>query len=406
MRNHPDLQRARREALAGSVNQDNEAHPFVRRVKSGSTVDEKKVPFAEILAMYTDVMARGDEHDSSATDTSALDGFGILFSAIRDKDHFAAHYKLRLAKLLLQSSYNEDSVRAMLGQMQRQCGKVYTHKFEGMLNDVRAAGSTREKFRTGHANSLSCEFEPNVLTMAFWPPTKPDDTFVIPDSLRDCEECFNRFYRRTHPLRQLRWQPERGAAVLNIAFPRGAKEVAASVYQAAIMICVDTFASAATGAGVTLTVLSQRLGIEIGELKPLVASILFAKGLALFRRVNMSATARLADTDPLEMNPDFASKIRKIKLPSAITARSAASETVSDTQIDASRAQVIDAAVVRIMKSRKELRLHEIQSMCVQQLQRVFVPQPRAIKQRIEHLIQTDYIKRDERELDLYQFLA
>jgi len=31
MRNHPDLQRARREALTGCVNQDNEAHPFAPR---------------------------------------------------------------------------------------------------------------------------------------------------------------------------------------------------------------------------------------------------------------------------------------------------------------------------------------------------------------------------------------
>ena len=98
--------------------------------------------------------------------------------------------------------------------------------------------------------------------------------------------------------------------------------------------------------------------------------------------------------------------MRKLKLPTAVTARSAASETVQDDAIDASRAQMLDAAIVRIMKSRKQMKQAQIVDMTIQSVMKFFTPQPRAIKLRIESLMTKEFLERDSNEPDLYRYLA
>jgi len=58
---------------------------------------------------------------------------------------------------------------------------------------------------------------------------------------------------------------------------------------------------------------------------------------------------------------------------------------------------IIDATVIRIMKSRRILDYNSIQTE-TKKLITMFVPDPAMIKRRIESLCEREYMKRDEKE--------
>src|SRR5207253_2211611 len=122
---------------------------IIRKVRRGATaVDEKKALFAEILATYIDNLLKAEGQSAAGDDAArAVRDFGVLFSFVQDKDIFGEHFKLRLAKRLLMTKYNEDMELQVLEQMQRQSGKHFIHKFEGMINDVRNAINLQEQFK-------------------------------------------------------------------------------------------------------------------------------------------------------------------------------------------------------------------------------------------------------------------
>ncbi|GAU37754.1 hypothetical protein TSUD_102700 [Trifolium subterraneum] len=74
--------------------------------------------------------------------------------------------------------------------------------------------------------------------------------------------------------------------------------------------------------------------------------------------------------------------------------------------VDKDRRYAIDASIVRIMKSRKVLNYQQLVVECVEQLGRMFKPDVKAIKKRIEDLISRDYLERDKDNANLFKYLA
>jgi cullin 3 len=68
------------------------------------------------------------------------------------------------------------------------------------------------------------------------------------------------------------------------------------------------------------------------------------------------------------------------------------------------RKHVVDAAIVRVMKARKQLDhntlLEEVFKQCT-----LFKPQPQQIKLQIEHLIEREFLKRDPAQRNVYQYV-
>ena len=65
---------------------------------------------------------------------------------------------------------------------------------------------------------------------------------------------------------------------------------------------------------------------------------------------------------------------------------------------------MIDAAIVRIMKTRTKLRHNELITQIYNQLK--FPAETSALKKRIESLIDREYIERDEQDTTMYNYLA
>jgi hypothetical protein len=72
--------------------------------------------------------------------------------------------------------------------------------------------------------------------------------------------------------------------------------------------------------------------------------------------------------------------------------------------INVERQNIIDAVVVRIMKARKTEKHNQLIEDVIKQIS-IFMPQPQMIKQRIESLIEREYLKRDDGDRTKYIYL-
>lgn len=75
-------------------------------------------------------------------------------------------------------------------------------------------------------------------------------------------------------------------------------------------------------------------------------------------------------------------------------------------QVEEDRKPQIEAAIVRIMKSRKQLDHNAIISEVTRQLAPRFLPNPAVIKKRIESLIEREFLERDPNDRKIYRYLA
>lgn len=75
-------------------------------------------------------------------------------------------------------------------------------------------------------------------------------------------------------------------------------------------------------------------------------------------------------------------------------------------QVEEERRHQIEAAIVRIMKSRKTLAHNELVAEVCRQLAVRFTPIPHSIKKRIESLIEREYIQRHKDDPKQYNYMA
>jgi hypothetical protein len=79
-------------------------------------------------------------------------------------------------------------------------------------------------------------------------------------------------------------------------------------------------------------------------------------------------------------------------------------EQEDEKNIRLERQNIIDAVIVRIMKARKTEKFNQLLEDVIKQIN-MFLPQPAMIKQRIESLIEREYLKRDDADKTKFIYL-
>eukprot|EP00955_Chlamydomonas_euryale_P068806 360241-Chlamydomonas_euryale.AAC.4 len=110
------------------------------------------------------------------------------------------------------------------------------------------------------------------------------------------------------------------------------------------------------------------------------------------------------DTDTFHFNGDFASALIRIKINSIQMKETEEENKKTNDQVLQDRQYQIDAAIVRIMKTRKTLSHKLLVSDVIQQLK--FPLRASDLKKRIESLIDREYLARDASDPNIYTYLA
>ncbi|KAI3850808.1 hypothetical protein MKW92_011624 [Papaver armeniacum] len=354
---------------------------------------------AELLATFCDNILKkgGSEKLSDEAIEETLEKVVKLLAYISDKDLFAEFYRKKLARrLLFDKSANDDHERSILTKLKQQCGGQFTSKMEGMVTDLTLARENQTNFEeylsgNAHANP-GIDLTVTVLTTGFWPSYKSFD-LNLPAEMVKCVEVFKEFYQTKTKHRKLTWIYSLGTCNLNGKFDPKTMELIVTTYQASALLLFNSSDK------LSYSEIMTQLNLTDDDIVRLLHSLSCAKYKILTKE---PSTKTISSTDVFEFNSNFTDKMRRIKIP--LPPVDEKKKVIED--VDKDRRYAIDASIVRIMKSRKVLGHQNLVMECVEQLGRMFKPDFKAIKKRIEDLITRDYLERDKDNPNMFRYLA
>ncbi|XP_024626404.1 cullin-1 [Medicago truncatula] len=354
---------------------------------------------AELLSSFCDNILKkgGSEKMSDEAIEETLEKVVKLLAYISDKDLFAEFYRKKLARrLLFDRSANDEHEKCILTKLKQQCGGQFTSKMEGMVVDLTLARDNQLKFQE-YLNENSdvhpgIDLTVTVLTTGFWPSYKSFD-LNLPSEMVKCVEVFKGFYETKTKHRKLTWIYSLGTCNIIGKFEPKTIELIVSTYQAAALLLFNTADK------LSYSEIMTQLNLTNEDLVRLLHSLSCAKYKILAKEPN---TRTISPNDSFEFNSKFTDKMRRIKIP--LPPVDERKKVIED--VDKDRRYAIDAAIVRIMKSRKVLGHQQLVLECVEQLGRMFKPDIKAIKKRIEDLITRDYLERDKENPNTFRYLA
>merc|ERR1719221_1643434 len=362
--------------------------------------DIGKYSFAALMSSFCDrILKKSGERLSETQVEALLTKMVELFSFLSDKDLLAEIYRNQLSKrLLYETSASEDSEKIMIAKLKMKCGAQFTSKLEGMINDLSLATDWQKEFREhcehldeGRAALGGIDFGVQVLTTGFWPSYQVQDANLNPQ-MQKAIQVFHNFYNGKTQHRRLQWIHSLGQATILGKLNNRRHDLIVNSYQALILLL---FTKDETH---DLSFIQNATGLDMALTKKLLATLSIAKYKIIAKTAGDAKT--IEDDAAFTPNDSFQCPHRKIKIPPPTT-----EETHNKERVEEDRSIAIEAAIVRIMKMRRQQAHNDLISEVLQQLA-FFKPNPKLIKQRIEHLIEREYLERDPNQASMYRYLA
>eukprot|EP00746_Dinoflagellata_sp_MGD_P069962 gnl/MRDRNA2_/MRDRNA2_28620_c0_seq1.p1 gnl/MRDRNA2_/MRDRNA2_28620_c0~~gnl/MRDRNA2_/MRDRNA2_28620_c0_seq1.p1 ORF type:complete len:754 (+),score=149.93 gnl/MRDRNA2_/MRDRNA2_28620_c0_seq1:93-2354(+) len=361
--------------------------------------DIGKYSFAMLMSSFCDrILKRSGERLSDDQVELLLTKMVDLFSFLTDKDLFAEIYRNQLSKrLLYETSASEDAEKSLIAKLKMKCGAQFTSKLEGMITDLSLAADLQKDFRD-HCQQLpdgrnalgGIDFSVTVLTTGFWPSYQVADANLCVE-MQKAIQVFHNFYNGRTQHRRLQWIHFLGQATVAAKLNNRRHDLIVNTYQALVLLLFIKDEAH------TCSFIANSVGCEAGLLKKILATLSVSK----YKILNKTGDAKqMEEEDTFTPNEGFSCPHRKIKIPPPIS-----EETHNKERVEEDRSIAIEAAIVRIMKARKSLNHQQLVSEVLTQLA-FFRPSPKTIKQRIEHLIEREYLERDPNNASQYRYLA
>jgi cullin 1 len=362
---------------------------------------QTKTSTAELLSTYCDTIMKGTDKVGEDKLEDVLERIVRLFGYISDKDMFQEFYRRQLSKrLLVASRSNHDAERSLIAKLKMRCGASFTSKLEGMIKDKSLSEDMQNNFTDfvkQKGAKLEIDFSPQVLTTGFWPAFKIDN-LIVPTEFQICLDFFKDFYNSRTESRSLKWVHSLGTCQVLGRYEEGNKDLLMSTYQACCILLFNQTPE------ISAQDVQKALQLPFDDIKKNLLSLCVSKNANIIKKTG--SAKKVEPTDMFSVNEEFKNKNRRIKIPNLVLKIS--KEEVQDinntTQED--RKHAIEAAIVRLMKARKKMDHQTLVMECSKQLMSHFMPDPKVIKRRIEDLISREYLSRDDKQTNIYNYLA
>lgn len=332
-----------------------------------------------------------------------IDNIGIVFCLIDDKDIFKKYYAKFLAKRLIKGTSIANDLEVTLVQKLRDiCGCDFVSKLQKMLKDkiiskelMEAFGSWVDESETKLLNANahnrgaiafhhSVAYHCDVLTAGAWPLTcaPSDPQLLLPHEVESHIQLFSKFYTDRSTGRKLLWVHHLSYGIIQANGFDKRYEFCVSFYQILILILFNDAEE------LTEATMVQRTNIPAKELHHHAASLVKAQLL--------TPTSLSPDDPGYKLNVAFTSKKTRVSAVPSSPVESPKVAKAPTREVEEDRKMSLQAAIVRVLKTRRDILQSQLLIDVTEMLRNQFVPTSTALKQNVEILITKEYVHRDE----------
>ncbi|CAO3584896.1 unnamed protein product [Absidia cylindrospora] len=374
---------------------------FVNRNKVCKTSTSKS---PELLARFCDSLLKKSAKNPEENELEdVLNSVMTVFKYVEDKDVFQKFYSKMLAKRLVNgTSASDDAEGSMISKLKEACGFEYTSKLQRMLTDMSLSKELNDQFKDvqqhHESSGNNADFNVLVLGAGSWPLSAPSTSFNIPDDVVKIYDRFQKFYQNKHSGRKLNWLFQLSKAELKTNYLKGSKTgytLQVSAYQMGVLLQYNNATS------YTYEELQTNTSLSPDAINPTLGILLKARVLLL------TSGEKVGDPNSrYDLNFDFKNKKIRINLNINLKTEQKIETDETHKTIEEDRKFLMQAAIVRIMKTRKVMKHVALIEEVITQLQSRFKPKVQDIKKCIDILLEKEFIERADGQKDMYSYVA
>lgn len=344
--------------------------------------------------------------DDDAELDRQLDHAVELFRFIEGRDVFEAFYKRDLARrLLMGRSANQDAERKVVAKFQNECGSSFTHNFEQMFKDQDISRDEMASYKQwlegtgggdgGRAKS-GIDLNVSILSASAWP-TYPDATVNLPPDVAREIERFEQYYQKKHTGRILSWKHGLAHCVVRAHFDSGTKELVMSAFQAIVLVLFNEVeqgrsikkqseeSSGGTPGGfLSYSQIKDVTGLSDPDLQRTLQSLACGRARVLTKHPK---GRDVSVTDTFTVNRAFTDARYRIKINQIQLQETKEENRQTHERVAQDRLFETQAAIVRVMKSRKTMTHAALVAEVINQTRKRGAVEPAEIKLNIEKYV-------------------
>jgi len=305
-------------------------------------------------------------------------------------------------------SAGEELEVSMINKLKAVQGSEFTTKATRMVAEVntnRQMNVDLQDYLTDHRIKVPFGIYAMVLSSGSWPIATQQTSITLPRAVEQTMKTITSFYGQKHKGRKLIHAVSLSHAEVAFSPLKNRYQLSVSAFQMAALLY------AAEHTSISLKEFSNETQIPIKVLCQQLSPVVRAH---VFTCIDGMDPSSWTEETLFTVNPKFAYKRLKLSLMSGGGSSGRGGKKSAETEVEKGEAEAImrdrtiklEAAIVRIMKSRRVLDYNSLVKEVMDQVQKFFIPTIPMIKRAVESLLDQEFIRRKGGNMKVFEYIA